>query len=371
MAENRIGKRNKLIEEIQIRNYQPGDENAICDLFERVFGKPMGKTESLRHWQWEFLENPVKGLLIKLAWDKNKLVGQYAASPMLMYADRRNITAALSKDTMTDPLYGGLGIFRDTAGALFSEQTNAGEGFIYGFPNGNSIHGFINGLQWRKLMPTPVHIRLLRITKSFWQRISKSEQPSSIKGKGSLSHLESFLLKLKSARYKLRLEREFGDWADELWQRCRDQHRLWVIRDKNYLNWRYVNKPENEYNIVSVWKNDTPVGYTVLTCSNRNFGNTLFVLDFMIDLSFQEAADLLIRYVVNVAKCSACVFASVLLSPGSKYRRFFRRNLFLPLPERLFPQPLYFSARCFDASVDYLVNDPKVWSISWGDSDVI
>lgn len=367
MSEKKIEKQKKSFE---IRNYKPGDEVAICALFEKVFGKPMGKTESLRHWRWEFLENPADGLFVKLAWNKDKLAGQYAASPVQMYADGRDIIAALSHDTMTDPEYGGSGIFRAAAEAVYSAQNDAGQRFIYGFPNRNSIHGFIKYLKWQQIMPAPVHIRPVRISKSISRKICGNKETSSSASENTCQDTSS-LLSVKSGKYKLLVETEFGDWADELWIRCRNQHRLWVVRNKAYLNWRYVNKPENKYHIVSIWQGFQPVGYVVLACTNMNFGDTVFIMDFLVDLNFKYAADVLIRYVVNVAKENECAFASVLLTPGSKYLHIFRKKLFLPLPERLFPQPLYFGARCFDPSMNKLVSDSKAWSISWGDNDVI
>jgi hypothetical protein len=330
----------------------------------------MGATESIRHWQWEFLENPLKDIFIKLAWDKERLVGQYAASPVRIYVDGYDTIAALSHDTMTDSQYGGLGIFRTAAEALYTEQTNAGQSFIYGFPNRNSIHGFIKYLKWQQIMPAPVHIRPVRISKSISRRIFHNADSSSATTENAFQNASSLLLD-KSGKYKLHMETEFGDWADDLWLRCRNQHNLWVVRNKAYLNWRYVTKPENKYHIVSIWQGFQPVGYVVFACSNMNFGDTLFVMDFLVDLNFKGAADLLIRYVVDVAKKNECAFASVLLTPGSKYLHIFRKKLFLPLPERLFPQPLYFGARCFDPSMKKLVNDPKAWFISWGDNDVI
>jgi len=353
-----------------LRGYQPGDENAIRALFERVFGKPMGRTESIKHWQWEFMENPAGVLFIQLAWDGDRLVGQYAASPVQMYAEGRNFTAALSHDTMTDPEYGGLGIFRAAAEALYREQTNAGQGFIYGFPNRNSIHGFNKYLQWQQIMPAPVHIRPVRISKSISRKIFHSKTCVPAASESAFEDASS-LLTGQSGKYKLHMETEFGDWVDDLWMRCRDQHRLWAVRNKAYLNWRYVTKPENKYHIVSVWQGFQPVGYMVIARTNMNLGDTIFIMDFLVDLNFKYAADLLIRYVVNVARKNECAFASVLLAPGSKYRHIFRKKLFLPLPERLFPQPLYFGARCFDPSLNKLVNDPQAWSISWGDNDVI
>ena len=132
----------------------------------------------------------------------------------------------------------------------------------------------------------------------------------------------------------------------------------------------YVNRPESRYEVISAWRETCPVGYAVTTLVNKEFGPTLFVLDFMVDLNFQDVAETLIRYIVKLAKVSGAVFASALLPPGSKYRNLFRRHLFMPLPERLFPQPLYFGARCFVPALNNIVYNPKAWSISWGDNDV-
>jgi len=367
MSEKKIENQKRPFE---ILDYKPGDENAICALFERVFGKTMGKTESLRHWQWEFRENPAEGLFVQLAWDGDKLVGQYTASPVQMYANNGNFTAALSHDTMTDPQHSGLGIFRATAEALYREQTDAGQRFIYGFPNRNSIHGFEKYLKWQQIMSAPVHIRPVCIFKNIFHKIFHTKNVTSPVGESNLQNT-AYLFLDKSGKYRIRVEKEFADWADELWMRCRDQHNLWVVRNKTYLNWRYVAKPENKYRIVSIWQGTQPVGYMVFACSDMKFGDTLFIMDFLVDLNFKDAADLLVRYVINVAKKNNCAFVSVLLTPGSKYLNIFRKKLFLQLPEFLFPQSLYFGARCFDHTMEQLVNDPKAWHISWGDNDVI
>jgi len=367
MSEKKIEKQKKSFD---IRNYKPGDELAICALFERVFGKPMGKTESLRHWQWEFLKNPVDGLFIKLAWDGDKLVGQYTASPVQMYANGSNFTAALSHDTMTAPQYGGLGIFRATAEALYTEQKKAGHGFIYGFPNRNSIHGFEKYLNWRRVMSAPVHVRPLNFTKYIFNKLA-GRKNYQVPEKNIAMCMKKTFSETKSGEYRLTIEPEFNDWADDLWMRCQNQHYLWVIRDKTYLNWRYVERPESNYIIITIWLEKKTVGYAVIDLVEKEFGSTLFVLDYMVDLNFKKAGETLIKYIVKIACNSGALFASVLLSPGSKYRNLFRRHLFMPLPERLFPQQLYFGARCFDHSFIKLIFDPKAWSISWGDNDVI
>ncbi|NQU05360.1 MAG: GNAT family N-acetyltransferase [Calditrichaeota bacterium] len=368
MSENKVENKKRKWE---LQKYSPGDENAICALFERVFGKPMGATESMRHWQWEFIDNHLKEIFIKLAWDKDQLVGQYAANPVRMYANGRNIIAALSLDTMTDPQYGGLGIFKNAAESVYTDLDEAGYHFIYGFPNRNSIHGIIRNLKWHQIMTTPVHIRPIQITTHI-SRHFRMKKPDSLMTpiKSTLSHKEISLLH-KSRVYNLRVESEFGDWVDDLWQRCRDQHRLWVIRDKSYLNWRYIDRPESNYSIISAWCGARSVGYFVTTIVEKGFGYTLFVLDFMVDLNFKNVAETLIRHIVKMAQFYRVGFASVLLTPGSRYRNLFRRHLFIQLPEILFPKPLYFGGRCFDKSMEEVVFNSQSWSISWGDNDVL
>lgn len=368
MPEKKIEKTGKSFE---IRNYRPGDENAICALFERVFGKPMGETESALHWQWEYIDNPLKEIFIKLAWDNERLVGQYAASPVRISVDSRDIIAALSHDTMTDPEYSGLGIFRNTAEILYADQEKANNCFIYGFPNRNSIHGFTKNLHWHRIMSTPVYVRPVNITTYVLQRLQTQVGHFMLAPEKPILNHEAVLLSDKSTSCELRIETKFGDWVDDLWQRCRSQHRVWVIRDIAYLDWRYIRRPESQYQIISIWRANRAVGYVITTCIEKEFGATLFVLDFLVDLNFQDAADTLIRSIIKLARVSRAVFISVLLTPGSKYRQLFRRRLFLPLPERFFPQPLYFGARCFDPNLHDVAYNPKAWSISWGDDDVL
>ena len=54
---------------IEIRAYRPGDERAICTLFETVFGRPM----SLDYWAWRYRDHPSGGPLAELCWDGERL----------------------------------------------------------------------------------------------------------------------------------------------------------------------------------------------------------------------------------------------------------------------------------------------------------
>ena len=57
-----------------IRRYKPQDEERIIALFHEVFGKHMGKTESIKHWNWEYINNPIDRIEILLAIYDNKII---------------------------------------------------------------------------------------------------------------------------------------------------------------------------------------------------------------------------------------------------------------------------------------------------------
>ena len=54
--------------------------------------------------------------------EEDKLIGHYAASPIELIIDGEKIKTALSMTTMTDPEFGGKGIFSKLASSLYREM---------------------------------------------------------------------------------------------------------------------------------------------------------------------------------------------------------------------------------------------------------
>jgi len=368
-SESRAGQRSWAL-----RDYAPGDERSIIELFERVFGKPMGPTESRRHWDWEFAQNPMNaGMFIKLAWDGTRLAGHYAVNPLRVCVDGEELMAALSLDTMTDADYRGQGVFPVTAEALYSDLAESGAAFVFGFPNVNSIRGILKRLYWKEIMPPPVLIRPLSLLHAAeWESRSRLLRASArllgplVERLPALPEFPSF------CRLEVRPVESFGDWADDLWSRCRGQHRIWTVRDRAYLEWRYAARPETDYRVCTVWSDGAVAGYVVTLNQEREVGNVCFIMDFLVDLKIRGAASRLLRDAVVHARRSRSSMLCALVAPASRYRSAFLRHLFLPLPRPLFPQDLHFGGRRFsDAVGPETFEDPSCWSISWGDNDVL
>jgi hypothetical protein len=358
----------------EIRSYKPGDENAICALFERVFGKPMGATESIRHWQWEFLENPLKPVSIMLAWDGKRLVSQEAANLLRVYSDGKEYLGLQIFDTMTDPSYEGLGIFTATAKKFYKELSDQGYQFVFGFPNANVIYARTKKLSWKIIYPTPIYVRPLDMG-PFIRKKTKSNLLGKYGSKLTIrlfSAIENFMPKKHNPAIEIRKENAFDKWTNELWDKCKGQHRLWVVRDYKYLSWRYNMRPESTYNLYSAWMQGNIIGYIITTEKIRNEGKVVFIADVLSDIKVDGVVDALLKTVIYESAGNGASLISSMIMPNSVYYSAFRRNLFMRLPQKLFPQEIHFGGYLLNNAVpSNLLYNPNSWHINWGDTDLL
>lgn len=200
---------------MEIKDYKQGDENAILGLFKLSFKKEM----SLDYWKWRFELNPAGKHFIKLMWIDDLLVGHYAISPVKMNIFGKEEMTALSMTTMTHPEYGGKGIFNKLALKLYEElETKKGFKAIWGFPNKNSHYGFIKNLSWSDV--GVIHDLTMPANNN------TSIQSENIREIKNFSEKNARTLKELSASFNVN-----------------------VIKDVNYLNWRYSLNPSQDYTI--------------------------------------------------------------------------------------------------------------------------
>ena len=209
------------------RLYQNGDEKMIMDLFELSFGRSMDP----EYWIWRYKDNTVKRNYINLVIDEDVLAAHYALSPTNIYVDGRRLDAGLSMTTMTNPNYRGQRLFTKSAEDLY-EKYKMDLSVIYGVPNANSIKGFTKYLDFEVIKALPVYV---------------------------LAHSK---FKFEQKNQCQEVERFDGQF-DSLFERLKDKYRVVLSRDSNYLNWRFVDNPENDYKIHIYRENGRLQGYVV------------------------------------------------------------------------------------------------------------
>ncbi|WP_184545593.1 GNAT family N-acetyltransferase [Mucilaginibacter sp. FT3.2] len=73
----------------------------------------------------------------------------YGVIPCFIYCDGETILSAQSADTMTHPNHRNKGLFVELARLTFQLCIQSGIKLLFGFPNQNSLPGFINKLGWQ------------------------------------------------------------------------------------------------------------------------------------------------------------------------------------------------------------------------------
>ena len=211
------------------RDYSPGDEYLILELFKQVFDREL----PLSFWHWRFRDNPFGAGIIKLLLDGEKLIGHYAVSALQLLIDGQETPAVFSMTTMVHPDYRRQGIFPYLANQVYIEAARQGYRLVYGFPNKNSVHSFTQKLGWSDFGTMTALVG--NITDLGSHRDFTVCQPDC--------YVEEWL----------------GDFT-----KLDSESRIHVPRSAKYLQWRYHDCPIINYHPVAVIHNSNLVGLAIL-----------------------------------------------------------------------------------------------------------
>lgn len=316
---------------MEIRDYIKGDEEKILELFHSTFGKLMSK----EYWKWRFLDNPEDKIMIKLMWDNEILAGHYALSPIKLNCKGTAISTALSMTTMTHPDYAGRGIFTELAEALYNDEAkNSGLKAVWGFPNNNSHYGFVKNLKWVNLEQIP--------TFSIDVKKIKECDFSDIFNVSKFDNNHISIQKIVTRDYKVKVEKSI-----------------------DYLTWRYLKNPVNNYEIFEMQSVDISC-YAVTKVFTSFVDKNKFEVD-IVELVFFDDFDSLYKL----------MFA---IKSHFKHLDLIKINTWLPLSDSkhallekmgfVNSLPITYSGiRILDTDYNHL-EDSKDWLYSMGDSDV-
>lgn len=222
----------------EIRTYRPGDEVAINDGFNRVFGSQ----RSLAEWTWKF--SPPGALEATLAaWDAGALAAHNGAIPADYHIGDRRVPALQGVDTFS---LAALECKREWKSAWlhvmdgFAEHSvRAGAGLLYGFTGPRSISHMVARCRWDAAEP---------------RRIPLLERETS-RGRRTLA----------SAFYSARLLGDVEPVLDDLWQRVAHRYEAAVIRDADHARRRFSGHPMVRYHrwLVSRRLSTAPVAFVV------------------------------------------------------------------------------------------------------------
>lgn len=342
----------------------PEDVGLYKDLFDRN-----GSGRSLAHLQWQFIANPTGRLNVEFAQAEgsDRLAAIYATMPVDMLIQGKVHAACQSLDTLTDAAFRGRGLFVKMARSAFERAEVEGDACVYGFPNGNSAHGFFERLGWSRLDPVPFMVLPLRLN-YLLRRLPRI-------GAG-LAHLPAIPLsflrppRLPSHR-EFRPITRFGPEVDGLWAQFAAGTPVAVHRNASYLNWRLVDKPEEKYQRIGLFENGELRGFAAWCVKEKHGGRIGYVLELIHQPGAESVGRALLEYVIADLKASDAEVVLAWSLEQSPNHGAYRRVGFRTLPERLRPIELHVGVRPLRAPAQANLGNRLNWYLSYLDSDTV
>ncbi len=214
-----------------------GNGEDLIKLFEEV--TPQLEVD-IQKWRWKYLENPLKENLILVFEDKNgKIVGEEAIVPFKAYFKGKIVKIGHSVDSMVSKSYRGRGIFKKLALKSLEEGKERGYSYFYGFPNKNSLPIYTQKLKWisygyirRWIFPLNLNILFVKFRIDF----------------SILSPLFKIGTGLIKRNFDIQKVSDFKGVENYL-ENLKKRYDIFLLRDEDFLTWRYINHPYYKYDI--------------------------------------------------------------------------------------------------------------------------
>jgi hypothetical protein len=344
-----------------IRAYRPGDERGLAGLFARCFGRPLSE----EHWRWKLkrLAAPVEN--VWLAFDGDRPIFQYAGIPVRYQLPGGEAIAMVSVDTMTDPDFRRRGLLSEVGRRCYDAWREAGVPFVIGLPNQQWGSRTV-ALGWEELFPMRWLIRPLRPEALLARRL-KWPALGRLAWAGALWNA---IWDRGAADTALRVRpiKRAGPEFDQLWQRCRDETRISVVRDSAWVDWRYLTAPSHDYRVLLAERDGQPAGYIAYRLEMTTGAPWGFIAELLAPQDDPTARRALIACAVSEMRAAGAVAATVLAVPRTRMHAALRRAGFV------LGRAGFFSVQIVPLVPDLpiaLVRDPTNWDIAGGDFDVI
>jgi GNAT superfamily N-acetyltransferase len=347
-----------------IREYRDGDEEQILELR----GVTLGDSKNIQWWNWIYRNGPDGPAKFWLAVANKKIVSINPSLPFRMKIENQVYKSGLGFDIMTHPDYQRQGILSALSLVHFEYVVKNGVSITFGtsIPQRLPIYQklkiphdmyaicqpplLVKVINWGSVLKTRYHIFpfIGNSIGYIWERITVRTT--------SIQDHDTEIIPISS----------FDESINEFWQKASELKKIMIVRDMKYLNWRYVEKPGNEYKIFAAKRQNEIVGYIVLKVVKETITRG-FIVDLFTISGEDVVAELLINKAIGYLRKEGVVSILCLMLQDTPYYRILRR---LGFTRR--KSGIQLNIRIFDQNLSKeFVKDSGNWYYTWGDGDTI
>ncbi|MFX1391981.1 MAG: GNAT family N-acetyltransferase [Promethearchaeota archaeon] len=277
--------------------------------------KLVGRHKTLEYLEWEYKNGPWGSAETWIADIDGQIVGQYTMQRYECFFFGKKVMASLSIDNAVHPDYRRRGIYVALEKQIMREEGKNNVIFSTGFPNQQALPGHLKN-DWYVIgsIPLLVNDNIIEI---------KAE---------------------KNSRYKLERIQKFDKKFDKLSESFKDELPIYLNRTSDYLNWRFVEKPQflppnlsyiyENYKIID--KMGELVSYIVTKIYETENLRILHLIDFLVP-DDEGIYQLILSTLINKAKSLGINTISLFLNKAHPFTSFLRsKNFYFANTERVY-----------------------------------
>ncbi|RCV66160.1 Acetyltransferase (GNAT) domain-containing protein [Methanophagales archaeon] len=363
-----------------IRAYENGDEIGIFELANAVHpDRKYDRGKWMSWWRWKYGDNPAGRSRFLVADHDGKIVGMRPFILVKMQIADETVMASQNTDLKTHPRYRRQGIFSTLEKNSFSQLKEEEICLTYSFPNVSSYPGYMNTGLFTDICALKTLIKPLNLRNALKKRIKNNCLLNICTITGSI-FIAIFYRTKKSPEIKgLTISKivSFDNRINDFWNNISSDYKIIVVRNQEYLNWRYINRPDRNYTIYLAEEEGVICGYMVLRCVKEQDLSSGYIIDIIAPLDRSEVIHSLLSEAIKYFKEERVDVILCTMIVDKIFYKIFRKNGFISTHfistiSKRFRIGSEHIVRINSPKVsETYLKDPKNWFVQLGDSDFI
>jgi GNAT superfamily N-acetyltransferase len=321
------------------------------------------------YWDWQYKNLPTGKSFVYATWDDDKIIGYYHVPVYRCSIDGEEKLIGNIQDVAVNPNYRGMGLFRKLAEFANEDLDTTEIDLIYTFPNDKSIRTFLKYNKFSTVSAVPTYLRPIHSGAIIRSKINLFGL-EKVPGLFADLFINLFSKNIQLVDASIESITEITDEVQSVFTEFSKPYRNHLIRDKAWLDWRYLKSVRGKHHILGVREAGKLTAVLVLKEDEMLGSPALLLMDFA-HLNEKQTALLFLIDQVRQQKVLKDVQSNLLFTSAiSPLLPALKQIGFYQIPEKVNPRILNLLARTLSELDEKPLLQEQNWLLTLGDWDV-